>query len=268
LIRRAACYDKNSIATDTMLRALHKALALMPLLLLFPAVGQDTKLTVEQIVQKHLDALGGLDHIRAIQTVALTGSATLMGGQMGAPILIRIKRPGAMRMDMHIQERTFVECFDGTTGWIVNSMSGSGAPQKMSDADAAGARDAGFIDGSLVDYQARGSSVDLVDQETVQGTSAYKLKVTKKSGAVEYVFLNAATFLPIKTVGKRNQHGQMLDYESMPSNYKEVSGVMIPFTLRERVNGRDSMELNITEIDVKKPMDDSVFRMPQAPLAR
>jgi hypothetical protein len=49
----------------------------------------------------------------------------------------------------------------------------------------------------------------------------------------------------------------------MPSNYKEVNGVMIPFTLRQKMNGKEAMELNITEIDVNKPIDDAVFRMPE-----
>jgi hypothetical protein len=245
-----------------MLRTIQRAFVSLPLLLLLPAAAQDTPLTVEQIVQKHIDALGGSARIQAIQTVTITGGATLMGGQMGAPVLIRIKRPASMRMDMHIQERTFVESFDGTMGWMLNSMSGSNAPQKLSTEDANALGDADFIGGSLVDYKGRGSFVELAGRETIEGAPAYKLKVTKKSGLVEYVFLNANTFFPIKTTGTRKQLGQELEYESMPSNYKEVNGVMIPFTLRQKMNGKEAMELNITEIDVNKPIDDAVFRMP------
>ena len=146
-----------------------------------------------------------------------------------------------MRMDMHLQERTFVESFDGTTGWMINSFSGSNTPQKMSDEDASSALDnTDFLEGTLVDSKAKGSAVELLGQETVEGASAYKLKITRKSGMVEYLYLDAATFLPLKTTGKRRQMGQDMEYESVPSNYKAVSGVMIPFTIRQKVNGRDA----------------------------
>ena len=79
------------------------------------------------------------------------------------PVTIRIKRPALMRMDMHLQERTFVESFDGTTGWMINSFSGSNTPQKMSDEDTRSALDnADFFEGPLVDYKAKGSSVELL----------------------------------------------------------------------------------------------------------
>jgi hypothetical protein len=108
-----------------MIRVLLIAIICLPAFLLFPAAAQDTGLTLDQIVQKHTDALGGADKLKAIQTVTITGTASLMGGQMGAPITIKMKRPAFLRMDMHIQERTFVQCFDGATGWTVNSFSGS-----------------------------------------------------------------------------------------------------------------------------------------------
>jgi outer membrane lipoprotein-sorting protein len=249
-----------------MIRALLLPIFCLPAFLLLPATAQDTALTLDQIVQKHTDAMGGADKLKAIQTVTITGTASLMGGQMGAPVTIRIKRPAFLRMDMHIQERTFVQCFDGSNGWIVNSLSGPNAPQKMSEDDTRSARDnADFIEGSLVNYEAKGTSVELVGRETVETKPAYKLKVTKKGGTIEYLYLDAETFLPIKTTGKRKQMGQEVDYESLPSNYRAVHGVMMPFNVRQRLNGRDAMEVSILNVDVNTPIDDSIFRMPEQP---
>jgi hypothetical protein len=249
-----------------MIRALLIPIFCLPAFLLLPAAAQDTGLTLDQIVQKHTEALGGADKLKAIQTVTITGTASLLGGRMGAPVTIKIKRPAFLRMDMHIQERTFVQCFDGSNGWIVNSFSGSNAPQKMSEDDTRSARDnADFVEGPLVGYEAKGTSVELVGREAVETSPAYKLKVTKKGGTIEYVYLDAATFLPIKTAGKRKQMGQEVDYESMPSNYRVVHGVMMPFNVRQRMNGRDAMEVSVITVDVNTPIDDSVFRMPEQP---
>lgn len=235
-------------------------------ILLVPAHAQESSLTVDQIVQKHAEALGGADQLKAVQTVTITGGASLRDGQIGMPVTIRIKRPLFMRMDMHLQERTFVESFDGSTGWMINSFSGSNTPQKLSEEDTNAALDSSdFFEGSLVDYKAKGSSVELLGQERVDGAAAYKLKITKKSGAVQYIYLDASTFLPLKTAGTRKQMGQEVEYESEPGHYKAVHGIMIPFTIRQKLNGRDAMELNITQVDINAPIDDSIFRMPERP---
>jgi len=249
-----------------MIRSLLTTFICLPTFLLIPATAQDTNLTLEQIIAKHTEAMGGVDKLKAIQTVTITGTASLMGGQMGAPITIKMKRPAFLRMDMHIQERTFVQSFDGATGWTLNSFSGSSTPQPMSAEDAKTARDnSDFVEGSLIGYESKGTAVELMGQEAVESTPAYKLKVTRKGGTVENIYLDAATFLPIKTAGKRKQLGQEVEFESRPSDYRAVHGVMMPFTVRQRLNGRDAMEVSILNVDVNTPIDDSVFRMPESP---
>lgn len=227
---------------------------------------QEIQLTVDQIVQKHTAALGGADKLSAIQNVTMTGKATLMGGQLQAPVTVKAKRPASMRMEMTMQGQTFVQAFDGQTAWIMNPFMGSLDPQKSSGEDTKTARDdADFIDGSLVDYKAKGNAVEFTGKEDVDGSPAYKLKVTKKGGSIEFVFLDAQTFLPVKSAGTRMQKDQEIAYESFPGNFKPVNGVMMPFSLNQKLNGRDIMELIVEKVEVNTPMDDSIFRMPDKP---
>jgi outer membrane lipoprotein-sorting protein len=236
------------------------------ILFILPAAAQDTELTVDQIVQKHTQALGGVDKLKAIQSVTVTGKASLMGGQMEAPITMKMKRPASMRMEMTMQGKSLVQAFDGVTAWSINPFMGAMDPQKSNDEDTKSARDdADFIDGSLVDYRTKGHTVELIGKEDVEGTAAYKLKVTKKGGTVEYEYLDAQTFLPIKTTGKRKQMGQELEVESVPGNYKAVNGVMMPFSLSQKANGRPAMDLTIDKVEVNTPMDDAIFKMPEKP---
>ena len=227
---------------------------------------QTADLTVDQIVQKHTEALGGADKLKAIQTVQATGTASLMGGQIEAPVVMQAKRPSSVRMEMIIQGKSFVQGFDGTTAWTVNPYGPSPDPQKSSDEDNKAARDdAGFIDGALVDYKTKGNSVELIGKEDVDGTQAYKLKVTKKSGTLEYDYLDAQTFLPIKSTGMRKQMGQDFDFESRPSNFKPVNGVLMPFGLEQKVSGKPIMQLTLDKIEANAPIEDSVFRIPDKP---
>jgi outer membrane lipoprotein-sorting protein len=235
-----------------------------PAFFLTPPAAQDSELTVDQIVQKHTAALGGADKLRAVQTVTITGKASLIGGQMEAMVTMRVKRPTSMRMEMSMQGKTFVQAFDGVTAWIMNPFAGDESPQKSNAEDTKAARDdAEFIDGSLVDYKAKGNAVELAGKENVKDSPAYKLKVTKKSGIVEYQYLDAKTFLPVKSSGKRIQQGQELEYESFPGNFTDVNGVRLPFSLTQKMSGIALMELTVEKVELNTPMEDTIFKMPE-----
>ena len=107
--------------------------------------------------------------------------------------------------------------------------------------------------------------MELIGKEDLEGTAAYKLKVTKKGGGVEYEYLDAQTFLEIRSSGKRKQMGQEMEFESTPGNYKPVNGVMMPYSLSQKVNGSPMMDLTFEKIEVNTAIDDAIFQMPEKP---
>jgi outer membrane lipoprotein-sorting protein len=232
--------------------------------LLLGAVPEETPLTADQIVQKHIEALGGTAKLNAIQTLVVTGKASILG-QTEAPLTIQVKRPNMLRLEIMFQGRKVVQAFDGATAWTINSMIGA-EPKQSSEEDTRAAQESSdFIGGNLVDYKTKGNTVELVDKEDVDGVSVYKLKITKKSGSMEYDYLDAKSFLPVKTEGKRRQLGQEILYESKIANYKPVEGVLMPFRLTQMVNGRLAMEITVEKMDANVPLDETAFKMPAKP---
>ena len=231
---------------------------------LLPAAPQETPLTTDQIVEKHVEAIGGISKLNAIQTLVVTGKASILG-QTEAPLTIQVKRPNLMRLEITLQGRTIVQAFDGETAWTLNPMMGTG-PKQSSEADTRAAQESSdFIGGNLVDYKSKGNTVELVDKEDVDGVAVYKLKITKKGGSVEYDYLDAKSFLPVKTEGRRMQLGQEIVYESKIANYKPVEGVLMPFNVTQLVNGRLAMEITVEKMDANVPVDGAIFKMPEKP---
>jgi hypothetical protein len=141
---------------------------------------------------------------------------------------------------------------------------GSPDPQKSNEDDTKAARDdADFIEGSLIDSKAKGNLVELAGKEDVDGSPAYKLKVARSSGSIEQVYIDAKTFLPVKSAGARKQQDHDIPYESFPGNFRPVNGTLMPFSLSQKMNGRSMMELTVEKVDVNTPMDDSIFQMPE-----
>jgi hypothetical protein len=249
-----------------MFKPIVTAILCLPALCLFPASAQETELTLDQIIQKHTDAAGGADKLKAIQSVKASGNASLMGGQMEAPVTMVMKRPNSMRLDMTVQGKSFIQAFDGTTAWTINPFMGSNDAQKSNDEDTKTAREhTDFVEGPLVDYKSKGHTVELIGKEDVEGSPAYKLKITRKGGSVEYAYLDAQTFLTIRSTSKRVQMGQDLDLESNLGNYKPVNGVMMPFSIDQKNAGKPLMQLTVEKYEVNIPADDSLFRMPEKP---
>jgi outer membrane lipoprotein-sorting protein len=228
------------------------------------ATPEETPLTVDQVVQKHVEALGGAARLNAIQSLVVTGTASILG-QTEAPLTIQVKRPNLMRLEMTFQGQKIVQAFDGTTAWTINPIVSS-EPKQSSDEDTRAAQESSdFIGGNLVDYKSKGNTVELVDKEELEGVSVYKLKITKKNGSIEYDYLDAKSFLPIRTEGRRTQLGQEILYESKIANYKPVEGVLMPFSLTQLVNGRLAMEITVEKMDANVPLDTAVFKMPEKP---
>jgi outer membrane lipoprotein-sorting protein len=228
------------------------------------AVPDDAPLTADQIVQKHVEALGGEAKLNAIQSLVVTGKASILG-QTEAPLTIQVKRPNLLRLEITFQGRKVVQAFDGVTAWTINPMIGA-EPKQSSEEDTRAAQESSdFIGGNLVDYKSKGNTVELVDKEEIEGVAVYKLKITKKGGSVEYDYLDAKSFLPVKTEGRRTQLGQEILYESKIANYKPVEGVLMPFSLTQMVNGRLAMEITVEKMDANVTLDAAVFKMPEKP---
>lgn len=216
--------------------------------------------TVDDIIKKNTEARGGLQKIKAIKSLKMTGKITIAGPGIELPITIQQKRPNAFRMDATFQGQPVVQAYDGETGWQVNP--GVKEPEKMAGDDLKEAQEQADIDGALIDYKEKGHTVELLGKEDVEGTPAYKLKVTLKTGDVRYVYIDAANSLELKITAKRRSPGGEQEVDIYPGNYKPVAGVLFPFSIEQKIGGQTQVQIAIDKIDIDAPVDDAAFKMP------
>src|SRR5262249_13201870 len=124
------------------------------------------------------------------------------------------------------------------------------------------------IDGPLVDYKSKGYTVELVDKEKVEGSDAYKLKVNLKNGSVRYIYLDADTMLEIKNEGKRMVRGSEVEVESTIGDYKEVGGLLFPYSIQSGAKGHpEKQNIIVEKIELNPKLDDARYKMPAAAAA-
>jgi outer membrane lipoprotein-sorting protein len=218
--------------------------------------------TVDEIIKKSADARGGVQKIKAIKSLKATGKLTITSQGIELPITLQQKRANAFRMDATFQGQSVVQAYDGETGWQINPFQGISDPDKMAGDDLKEAQEQADIDGPLIDYKEKGHTVELVGKEDLEGTPAYKLKLTLKTGDVRYIYIDAANYLELKVTTKRKQAGSEQEIDIYPGNYKPVNGVLFPFSTEQKIAGQTQIQITIDKIEIDAPIEDAVFKMP------
>ena len=219
--------------------------------------------TVDEVIAKNVAARGGLERIKAVKSAVFTGRMS-MGEGMEAPIVLKWKRPDRVRMEFTIQGMTGVQAYDGATGWQIMPFLGKNDAETMTAEDLREVQEqADAFEGPLVDYAAKGHQAELLGKEPVEGTEAYKVKLTKKNGEVTTYYLDAEAFLEIKTEAKRTRRGQEMEFESAVGDYKEVGGILFPHSIEVRPKGAPAGQtITIDKIELDGEIADGEFAMP------
>src|SRR5438132_3070805 len=187
--------------------------------------------TVDELVAKNVAAKGGADALRALQSVRLTGKMLVNEGQIQLAYVETKKRPGAIRDEVTLQGMTAIQAYDGAQGWKISPFQGRKDPEKMSTDDTKSLMEDADIDGPLVDWKAKGSTVEYLGTEDVDGTPAHKLKVVRKNGDVSFVYLDPDHFLEIRIVTQRTRHGANEEIETDLGAYEQAGGGLVPITI-------------------------------------
>ena len=220
--------------------------------------------TVDEIIAKNLEAEGGIAKRKSIQSLRITGNFETSGMQLGFTQVF--KRPLKTRTDITVQGMSMVQAYDGKAGWQIMPFSGKKDAELMTADELKNVQEEADFDGPLMDYHQKGNKVELVGKEKVEGTDAYHLKVTLKNGDVRDLFLDADSFLAIKSHGKTTMRGTEVETESALGDYKQVDGIMIPFSIEQRMTGgqMSGAKITLTKVEFNVPVDDAVFKMPAA----
>jgi outer membrane lipoprotein-sorting protein len=240
---------------------LRKALLLLGLTLTVtvPASAQ----TVDEILQRHIQARGGLENLKSVKSIRYSGKIT--AGGMDVPITVEQKRPNNLRVVFIQQGVQGIQAYDGTTGWTIPPSKDQRNPEPMSsDALRATVEQADF-DGPLMDYKEKGITIAFVDRQLVQGKAAFKLKLTLNSGDVSYVYVDADSYLILREDVRRIVEGAQTEGTTEYGDYRRVGNLMIAHSIQTVSRGSaPSEKITIDKVELNPILDDSIFRMPQS----
>lgn len=252
------------------MRALPVSIAVVAAVALVSSVPASAQ-TVDEILQKHYAARGGIEKIKAIQSLRIT--QTVGNPFSRTKVVILKKRPGFVRWEITPAGQTapIPRAINAEGGWDTQQGKVVARPEVMVKEERDLEAD---LEGPLVDWKAKGHTVTLEGTDSVGKTPAYKLKVVLKSGATREIFLDTKTFLPLRETGRSSLppdpkgNPRFNEHVFTYSDWRDVNGVKFPFAVDEERTGgpvTQSFAVYTEKIEVNVPVDDALFVKPGIP---
>jgi hypothetical protein len=219
--------------------------------------------TATELIAKNLEARGGIQQIKAIKSLRMTGKM-----QQGG-FIIQLSRtamtPNLLRDSYTIQGMSQIQAYDGSSGWKISPFEGRKDPELLGEQELREITETADFYGPLVDYSTKDNRVEYLGHDTVDGDDAYRLKVTLANGDIIYYYLDPDTYLEIRTEKMEFVRGAVHETVTNIGSYKKVAGVYFPFSMEVGGAHQDPnsfSKVTIDKIEANVPVDPSEFKMP------
>lgn len=231
-----------------------KNVILLGLFILFLVVAQFAQAqTIDEVINKHIEAMGGKEKIGKIQNIVMEGTLNYQGND----ILIQTTtvHNKLNRQNISVAGMTGFDLLTDKEGWSYMPFFGMTKPEPKTAEEIAQNKADMDLAGPLVDYASKGHKVELVGKEMIEGKNCYKVKLNLAGGKELIMFIDAETNLIKRTIDKRTVNGQVSDLQTDFADYKDVEGVKMPFSLTQQFG-----TVFINSIKVNQVIPDSAYK--------
>jgi hypothetical protein len=210
--------------------------------------------TADEIVSKNIEAMGGAAKIATLTSVKMSGNMSAQGNDF--PITITKSHMKGMRVDLDIMGTANYQILTPEKGYMFFPIQQMTEPKELDAETVAMGQSQLDIQGGLFNYKEKGSTIELVGKDKVDGAEAYKLKVTMKSGKSVMYFIDTKTNRILKTAGKMSIQGQETDVETTFSDYKQnADGYWFAYTTTTPQG-----PLSFDKIESNVKVDETIFK--------
>lgn len=228
--------------------------------------------TADDIIGKYVDAIGGADKLKALQSV-YTETVAVM--QNGFEINTKVyKVQGKLfRSEVDFGRGSMTMIVTDKEGWFTNPRNDGAFEALPGEAVTNQQKELDIL--PLFNYAAKGSQAELVGKETINGVEAYNIKLTNKAGKSVNYFIDNKNWYIIRTVEKGTMGGGMfgggggggnrrqeeveikIDY----SDFKKTSdGYVFPMAVSRPGMGGATVTTNVEKIEINKTIDPKLFK--------
>lgn len=224
--------------------------------------------SAEEIVARHVTALGGKEKLQSIHSIYQEGVAVMQNGGEIDSKNWRVQGK-LFRQEISLPMGNVVVIVTPTQGWSSSPRDG-GAFKAMGEEQVKSLQPQLEAAGPLVDWAAKGYKVELLGKDTISGNECYKLKLSFPSGQYIVYSIDVKSYYILRETrkgggmmggggggGRRPGDGEISidfsDYQKTPD------GFVFPFTI---IAGGFGAKTSVEKLEVNKPVDADALSKP------
>lgn len=212
--------------------------------------------TLEEILSKHMQALGGEKALKAETNSVVEYETTIPGGLSGK-YKSYFKFLNKLRTEMDFKVFKQLTIYDGEKGWVQDA---NGQVRELAGMELEEAKSGVYfmLYGYLFPERAKGKA-EYLGREESGGINYYVVQATPEGCDPVKMFINPETYLIDKTVAKYD----IVVATNYFSNYKDFEGIKVATSMV--INMGDTaydIRSTLTNIESNPELSDDLFKMP------
>jgi hypothetical protein len=238
-------------------------LLLAPLALLGarPLALADEAKEIKALVSQAIAARGGAARLEKLRAAVWKSEGERPGRSTRATLYGEV--PGKFRLESRrtVDGKThlFIKIVNGDRGWIIEG----GKTRPMSREELALTRRTFYhkhLDATLLPLRDKGVTIKALGDSIVEGKPVVGIQVSRKGFPDSRMYFGKKTKLLVKSARQvEDSMGKTMLQELHYSDYREHDGIKIAHRTRRVVDGRPEADVKITEFNIRKSLDPSLF---------
>jgi len=214
--------------------------------------------TADEIINKHITAIGGKDVINNVKSQIIESTLNVMGVDLNSVTTLQVGVGFKNVANFNGQE--VIQVVTPTKGWQINPLAGITDAQVLPENELKEAQSSLSFAGELFDYKSKGHTIELIGKEKIDGADVYNIKLTRKNGSTVNYYIDAKTFYIIKEASTTKVDGEDLTTSTVYSNFKTTdTWYIMAYTFT--VDQGFEMTVTINKVQFNVPVDPKIFEM-------
>ena len=212
--------------------------------------------TADEIIQKHIDAIGGIENWNKVKSMKKVGTMSMQGVDLN--MTVTTVNDKGMRTDISVMGMNGYVIVTPKEGWMflpfqpgMDKVTPMPADQIKTAQAQLSVKYGQLLDKSEI------SKSEFIGKDTINNIACYKVKITDKQGNEETDFFDAATYYLVSSAHKVKIQEEEQEISANFSNFqKQPEGIVIPMTMTSPMGQGD---ITFKSIEINKPVNDKIF---------
>jgi hypothetical protein len=214
----------------------------------------------DTVMDQFVEATGGKAAYEKLKNRVSTGTIEVSGANVKGTVKATEAAPNKVLVVMNVGPvGESKQGTDGKEAWESSTINGE--RELSGEEKDTFIREADFY--KEIRWKDLYEKVECTGTEDVEGKPAYKVVLTPKSGKPKTQFFDKTTHLLVKQATIVNSPMGEIPSETFLSDYKEVDGVKIPFTITQKVLTQQIV-MKMTEVKHNVDLPADTFKRPAA----